>query len=273
MKTKEWITYTIYGILITVIFLYVRFPSDTAANYIKSIVVTGNPNVVILFDSANPCLPPGIKLDNVEIGLRDKPCLVFRTDTLKIRPVITSLLSGKLLLLLDANMYGGEMRTNINFANRFSAKGPVRINAGFSDINLGKCSSLKTAASRRIDGILSGSLSYDGRLNRITSGTGRVKFTLLAGSVQLLRDIFSLGELDFDKMEADITLKNRTLKITSLEMAGKQLDGSFSGNISLNKNIMRSRLAIKGNVKIHAMNRDISTTLKGTIAKPIPRFM
>jgi len=273
MKTKKWITYTIYGILITVIFLYVRFPSDNAANYIKSIVVAGNPNVVLSFDSASPSLPPGIKLGNVEIGFRDKPDLVFRTDTLKICPAIASLLSGKLSFLLNANAYGGDMRTDINFANRFSTEGPVRINTGFSGINLGKCSCLKTATGRRIDGILSGSLSYNGRWDKITSGTGSARLDLLEGSVQLLRDIFSLGELDFDKMEADLTLKNRTVKITSLKMTGKQLDGSFSGNIFLNKNIMRSRLAIKGNIKIHAINREISTSLNGTIANPIPRFM
>ncbi|MCD6487543.1 MAG: type II secretion system protein GspN [Syntrophobacterales bacterium] len=273
MKTKRWITYTIYGILITVIFLYVRFPSDNAANYIKSIVVAGNPNVVLSFESASFCLLPGIKLGNVEIGFRDRPNLVFRTDTLKIRPALASLLSGKLSLLLNASIYGGNMQTDVAFANRFSTEGPVRINTGFSGINLGKCSCLKTVTGRRTAGILSGSLSYDGRLDRIAGGTGNARLALVDGSVQLLRDIFSFGELDFDKMEADLTLKNRTLKITSLEMTGKQLNGSFSGNIFLNKNIMRSRLAIKGNVKIHAMNRDISTALNGTIANPILRFM
>ena len=273
MKTKKWITYTIYGILITAVFLYVRFPSDNAANYIKSMVVAGNPNVVLSFDSANLCFPPGIKLDNVEISFRDKPDLILRMDALKMRPAIARLLSGKLSLLLYANAYGGNMRTNINFANRFSTDGPVKVNTGFSGIDLGKCSCLKVATGRRIDGMFSGSLSYNGKWDRITSGTGSARLTLLGGNVQLLRDIFSLGELNFDKMEADITLKNRILKITSLEMTGKQLNGSFSGNIFLNENIMRSRLGIKGNIKIHAMNREISTTLNGTIANPIPRFM
>ncbi|MCK4534299.1 MAG: type II secretion system protein GspN [Syntrophobacterales bacterium] len=273
MKTGRWTGYIIYGILITVIFLYVHFPSDNTANYIKSIVVAGNPNVVLSFDSANPCFPPGIKLGNIEIGFRNRPDLILKMDALKIRPAIASLLSGKLSLLLYADAYEGDMRTNINFANRFSTEGPVRVNTGFSGINLGKCSCLKVATGRRIDGMLSGSLSYNGRWDRITSGTGSARLTLLGGSVQLLRDIFSLGELDFDKVETDITLKKRTLKITSLEMTGKQLNGSFSGNIFLNENIMRSRLAIKGNIKIHAMNRELSTALNGTIANPIPRFM
>jgi type II secretion system protein N len=273
MKTKKWITYTIYGILITLLFLYLRFPSDSVANYIKSTIAAGNPDVVLSFDSATPSLPPGISLSNIEISFRNKPDLIFRTDTLKIRPALTRLLSGKLSLFLNTDSYGGKIRTDVDFANRFSTEGPVNINNGFSNINLGKCSCLQAATGRRISGILSGTLSYTGRLDRITNGAGSAKFSLLDGSMQLLREIFGLGELDFDKMDADITLKNRTLKITSLEMTGKQFSGSFSGNIFLRENIMRSRLSIKGNIKIHAMNRDISTTLNGTIANPVPRFM
>lgn len=273
MKTKKWITYTIYAILITGIFLYVRFPSDTAANYIKSTLMKGNPDIVFSFDSADLCLPPGIKLGNAVIGFRNKPDVSFRTDTLKIRPVVSHLLSGKLSFLLEADTYGGNIRTDIHFANLLSTRGPFSINAVLSDIDLGKCSCLEAATGRRINGILSGSLSYHGKQSGITSGTGNARFSLIDGRVQLLKDIFSLGELDFEMIGAEITLRNRTLKITDMEIAGKQLRGSFGGNIFLNKNIMRSRLAIKGNIKINAMETEIPTTLNGTIANPVPRFM
>jgi type II secretion system protein N len=127
IKTKKWIAYTIYGILITVIFLYVRFPSDSAVDYLKSTVERSNPNVVLLIDSVKLCLPPGIKLSNIEVSFRDRPDLILRADVLKLRPALTSLLSGKLSLLLYADAYEGSMQTDINFANRFSTKGPVRI--------------------------------------------------------------------------------------------------------------------------------------------------
>jgi hypothetical protein len=52
MKTKKWIAYTIYGMLITAVFLYFLFPSDSAGRYIKSVVEGSNPNVVLSFDSA-----------------------------------------------------------------------------------------------------------------------------------------------------------------------------------------------------------------------------
>ena len=272
MKTKKWITYTIYGVLITAFFLYVRFPSDSAGRYIRSIVERGNPNVVLLIDSVKLCLPPGIKLSNIEVGFMDRPDLILRANVLKLRPAITSLLSGKLSLLLYADAYEGSMRTNINFTNRFSTKGPVSIKAGFNDINLEKCSFIKTATGRLVDGRLSGSLSYDGKWNRIISGAGSAGFTLIDGNIQLLKNMFGFDELSFDKAEAELTLKDRSIKIIGLDITGKELSGSFTGNLFLDRNIMQSRLGIKGNIEIPALNRKFSTTLKGTVSKPIPKF-
>ncbi|MBW2558249.1 MAG: type II secretion system protein GspN [Deltaproteobacteria bacterium] len=272
MKTKKWIAYTIYGVLITAIFLYVRFPSDSAGRYIKSIVEGDNPNVVLLLDSVKPCLLPGIRLGNIEIGFRDKPDLILRMSALKLRPAIIGLFTGKLTLLLNADAYEGHIKADIGFTNRLSRKGPVRINAGFNDINLGKCSCIKTATGREIGGIFEGTMSYNGERDRFINGTGSANIALLDGRVQLLGDIFGLNEMNFDKMEADMTLKNRTLKINNLKMAGRQLSGSFNGDISLNKNIMQSRLAIKGDVEVHAIGKKVSTTLKGTVANPVPRF-
>ena len=272
MKTKKWITYTIYGILITAFFLYIRFPSDSAGRYIRSIVERGNPNLVLLIDSVKLCLPPGIKLSNIEVSFRDRPDLILKADSLKLRPALTSLLSGKLSLLLYADAYDGSMRTDINFTNRFSIKGPVRINAEVNDINLEKCSFIKTATGRLVDGRLNGSMSYDGKLDRIINGTGSANITLLAGNIQLLKNMLGFDGLAFDKTEAELTLKNRTLKITRLNVTGKQLSGSFKGNIFLDRNIMQSRLAIKGDLKIPALNKKVSTTLKGTVSRPITKF-
>ena len=165
------------------------------------------------------------------------------------------------------------MRTDINFTNRFSTKGLVRIKAGFNDINLEKCSFIKTATDRLVDGRLSGSFSYNGKLDWVINGAGGGGFTLLDGNISLLKSIFGFDGLAFDKAEAELTLKNRTLKIIRLDITGKQLSGSFTGNIFLDRNIMQSRLAIKGDLKIPALDRKVSTTLKGTVSRPIPGFM
>ncbi len=272
MKTSKWIAYTIYGMLITTAFLYLLFPSDSVGRYIRSVVAGSNLNVALSFDSVRPCFPPGIRLHNLSVGFKNKPGSTLRADVAKMRPALLNLLSGKLALLLNADAYEGHIKANIGFTNRFSYKGPVRINAGLDKINIGKCAYIKAASGRKIDGRLSGSLLYDGKWNRVINGTGSARLVLLDGNIQLFGDIFGLNEVNFDKMEADMTLKNRSLKITGLDITGKQISGSFTGNIFLDRDIMQSRLAIKGDIKIPALGRKVSTTLKGTVCKPVPGF-
>ncbi|MEA3417214.1 MAG: type II secretion system protein GspN [Thermodesulfobacteriota bacterium] len=272
MKTKKWITYTIYGMLITAVFLYLRFPSDSVGRYIRSVVAGRNPNVALSFDSARPCFPPGIRLHNLSVGFKSKPGSTLRADVAKMRPALLNLFSGKLGLLFNTDAYEGHIKADIGFTDRFSCKEPLRINIDFDKINIGKCAYIKAASGRKIDGRLRGNMSYNGKWNEFINGAGSARLVLLDGNIQLLGNIFGLNEVNFDKMEADITLKNRSLTITGLDITGKQLSGSFTGNIFLDRDIMQSRLAIKGDIKIPALDRKVSTTLKGTVSKPIPGF-
>jgi len=272
MKTKKWITYTIYGILITAVFLYLRFPSDSVEKHIRSIVARNNSDVVVSFDSVRPCFPPGIRLHMLSVDFKNKPGLTFKADVAKIRPVLLNLLSGKLKVLLNADAYEGHIKTDIGFTNRFSSKGPVMIKTEFKDINLEKCSFIKAVTDRRVNGRLSGSLLYDGKYDRFISSAGSAELTIIDGNIELLKNMFGFDALAFDKAEAELTLKDRTIKINGLDITGKQLSGSFTGDLFLDREIMQTRLAIKGNIKIPALDRKFSTTLKGTVAKPIPGF-
>ena len=273
MKTKKWIIYTIYGAVITAVFLYLRFPSDSAGRYIKSIVADRNPDIVLSFDSVRPCFPPGIRLHSLSVGFKNKPDSTLKADVAKMRPALLNLLSGKLALLLNADAYEGHIKADIRFTNRFSCKGPVRVNVELDKINIGKCAYIKEASNRKIDGRLGGTMSYNGKWDGVINGAGSARFTLLDGNIQLLKSMFGFDGLAFDKAEAELTLKNRTLKITGLDVTGKQLSGRFKGNVFLDRDIMQSRLAIKGDMEIPALNRKVSTTLKGTVSKPVPGFM
>ena len=267
MKTKKWIAYTIYGMLITAAFLYLLFPSDSAGKYIKSIVTGSNQDVVFSFDSVKPCFPPGIRFHSLSVSFKSKPGSTLKADVAKVRPALLDLLSGRLTLLLNADAYEGHIKADIGFSKRFSVRGPISINARLDKINIGKCAYIKATSGRQMDGKFGGTLSYNGSL-----GTGSARFTLLDGNIQLLKSIFGFDGLALDKAEAELTLKNRTLKITGLDITGKQLSGSFTGNIFLDRDIMQSRFAIKGDLKIPALDRKVSTTLNGTVSRPIPGF-
>ena len=273
MKTKEWIGYILYGILITAVFLYCCFPSDRVRDYIGSVVPANNPGISLSIDSAKPGFPPGVRFTNPVINFKDKPGSTLEADVLTARPAPGSLLLGRLVLLLNADIYEGNMQARVGFADRFSTGDPIKLNVKLDNINIGKCSYLKAVSGRRLDGMLKGSGTYNGKYEGWIDSAGNAEFTLLDGRIQLLKNMFGFDSLVFDRIEANIILKNRILKMNKINLAGKQLSGSFSGKIFLDKNIRQSRLAMKGKVEIPALNQKLSTVLKGTIANPIVRFM
>ncbi len=272
MKAKKWIAYTIYTILILMVFLYLCFPSGKFVKYIETAVTAGNPDIILSIDSARPGFPPGIRFHNIVAGFKDKPDSTIEADLLTVRPGLLTLLTGKRLLLLNADAYEGNIEATAGFAKTFSTGGPIKINAEFSDVDIGKCSYLKEVCGRRIAGRLEGSFAYDGKYRELMAGAGSAEFTLLDGSIQLLKKIFGFDKLVFDSMKADLILKNRTLKINGLNLTGKELNGDFKGNIFLDDDIGRSRLDVKGKVKIPALNKRLSIVMTGTIADPTARI-
>ncbi|MBE9547106.1 MAG: type II secretion system protein GspN [Proteobacteria bacterium] len=272
MKTKKWIAYTIYGILVTVVFLYWCFPSDNVADYIESTVTANNPNITLSIDSVKLSFPPGIRLNNLLVGFKDKPGSTLKANILRIRPGLAKLLRGRLSLLLGVDTCKGNIKGRLNFTNLFSVEGHVNAKAKVDNIDIGSCSYLKTLLGRQVTGKLKGSLIYNGN-KELTNGAGSAEFVLLDGSIQLLKEVFGFDKLVFDAIETDMVLKNRILKMNRLNLSGKQLRGSLNGNIFLDNDITRSRLDIKGNVVIPALNRKLSVVIKGTITNPEAKFM
>lgn len=272
MKTWKWIIFTIYGIIITGVFLYCCFPSENIRNYIESVVPANNQYITLSLDSAKPSFPPGITLGNLVISFRDKPGSNLKADILTARPALGSLVLGHLSLLLKANAYEGNMRANVSFANRFSARGPIKANVRLDNINIGNCSYLTAILGRQLDGKIKGLLTYEGKYEEISGGTGKAELIILNGSIRLARNAFGFDKLIYDRIETDMVLRKRILKMNKINLLGKQLRGTFNGNIFLDNDIEQSRLAIRGNVYIPALKRKFSAVLSGTIANPTMRF-
>jgi len=273
MKTKQWISYILYGILITAVFLYYLFPSETVKNYIVSTVTDNNPGINLSIGTTKIGFPPAISCENLAVSFKDKKNSELKADVVKVRPALMNLLAGRLSLLLYANVYEGNVAASVSFENRMSTEGPMEVIIGLDNINIGKCSYLRDASDRQIDGKLKGFLRLNGEHDKIMNSTGNAEFILVDLSIRLLKNMFGFDTLTFDRIEISMSLKNRILKMNEINFAGKQVNGTLKGNIFLQRNVTQSRLALRGDIEIPALNRKFSTFLTGTLANPIPRFM
>jgi type II secretion system protein N len=268
MKSKKWLGYTVYGILVTVLFLYVLFPSHRMAGYIESVVLERNPKVDLSMRSADIAFPLGLSCERVVLGLKGEPGSEIKADRVKGKLSLLRLLKGDFSILLTAEAYGGTVDARLDSPDRFSS-GTITADMTFEGIELEECAPLKDIAGRDIEGRLGGTLLFEGNWHDIINGEGNAHFSLNEGTIGLQKDMFGFEALIFEKAEGKMILKNRIVALDSLKVEGKEMTSSLSGRIFLNRNFAKSRLSLKGNVDIEALGKNLSLNVRGTISKPL----
>jgi type II secretion system protein N len=272
MNNRKWTWYTVYGIIVTIVFLYLLFPSDQFGNYLVKVISDNNPEIALSMDRASLGFPLAVKMTNLVVDFKERQGSTIEAAFVRVRPAFTDLLRGRETLLVRAKAYNGDVRLEASSEGSFSKGTPVALNVDLDDVHIGKCSYIRSVFGRGVEGRLGGTLKYNGKIGDVIRGTGELELTLLDAGMDLEGQMFGFEKLTFDEMKATMALKNRTLKVDTLNIDGREVSGSFDGNVFLNRDIVRSRLALKGNLDIPTLNKKLSVQLGGTVSNPIPRF-
>ena len=263
--------YIAYGILITLIFLYCRFPNSLIEQGIRSAIAKGNPAIEVSLASAALTFPLSVEIEDLSIGTKRQSGAVV-IDHLQADLAWGKLLRGIVSCNWEADMYGGIVAGDVGFTDRFTAESPINLNARLKTIDVGACSYLTTTLNQGVTGRLTGTVTYHGLMGDMINGAADVNLSLLDGSMELRRPVLGINALDFDTLAASIVLRDRTLKIKKAVIEGKKLDGSFNGVVFLNHNLPLSRIAVKGRMRLLPLEKNFSVTLSGTLARPRHRI-
>jgi type II secretion system protein N len=290
-KTK-WFGYIFYCFLVTAGFLYFCFPSDIIKNYMINAANKSNIPITLSINRITPRPTLGLKVEDTEIYLKDTPAhMLFRADTLIVRPEIWSFIKGSQRYYFTCQAYGGRAKGNIQLLKKDMTQ-PFHAEMELHDIRIGGHEYLEKLAGRSIQGRLTGNLSYSGTTNNLVSGDGEANLKLLDGTVELLLPLLELDSISFNQITIDTVLKKGKLTITRCEFTGPQLKGDLSGNISMRSQIEHSSLDLRGALEPHAafftgagrsgimniiQNRlkrgTLSFIIRGTLSKPNIRFI
>ncbi len=268
------IGYGLFALIVLAAVLYLRIPANFLERLIVSRITEGRSDLAVDLTEARLRFPPGLRLDHLAIRFLDRGSASVEFERISASAAVSQLLLGRLVFSVEARAYGGDIRGNVAFVHRFSVSGPVRADLTFSDVNLGGCSYAEALSGRRIEGLLSGTLLYDGRVEDAVNGRGRLDVSLRDGSIRLLNPVFGLERLDFSRADGQAALENRTLSIRSLQLAGKGLRGTLSGQVFLENDVLQSRLDLKGTLTLTGGNTDPQPiALTGPLGDPAVQFL
>ena len=271
---KRSIGYGLFALIMLAAVVYIRFPANFLERYVVSSITENQPDLLVTLADAKPQFPPGVRLDQLVIRFLSRENATVEFERVSAAAALASLLVGRLAFSVDARAYGGGIRGDVAFVDRFSSSGPIRADMKFEEVNLGNCSYAKALSGRQIDGRASGKLFYSGGIQDSINGNGRLEITLRDGSIRFLSPVFGLDRLDFNRADGEAVLENRTLKIRNLQIAGRDFQGTFSGQILLDNDFQKSRLDMKGTLTFSGQNQDRqSISLTGPLADPAVQFL
>ncbi|OPX34956.1 MAG: type II secretion system protein GspN [Desulfobacteraceae bacterium 4484_190.2] len=243
-KHKKCLGYILYGILLMIVLLYYRFPSDALEDYLQSTADEINPRYHVLVGKVRPSLPFGMKFLKARVSL-------FMAESLLIRPGLWSFLKGESKYLFDCLAYGGDIKGSVHFSDNGgeASERPFTTSIELSDIRINDYEYLFTLIGRNVKGILGGIITYSGQGSLLINGTGEANLRISNGSVELLQPIFSLESVSFDDVRIKMILEKTKIKLTRVELKGREIKGTLSGTIGLKQNISNSRLALRGSIE------------------------
>ncbi len=290
---KKWFGYVLYGILMTLLLLYYRFPSDAFVDYMQEKVEKIDPQLTLSIAKVAPLMTFGLKFQDAWLYMktnRENP--VFKTEKLLVRPSILSVFRKEWRFCFNALAYKGVIE-GCSSVEKKKKDAPFQTTVALREVPMGADNPLKDIIGRNLEGTLNGNITFRGQPKSLMSGTGEVDLRLSDGRIGLEQPILNLDGIGFHEVLIKMTLENRRLNLTRVTLRGTNMNGSLSGVVILNNDISRSSLNLRGTLEPFAefikdltdspdtvklirqrLNRGkITFAVRGTLAEPSFRFL
>jgi hypothetical protein len=166
------LAYTLYGLVVFVVLLYVMFPYDLLRQRVVERFLRDDLRLAIA--SLRPEFPPGVQLRQVRLLTTSAASTetLAHVETLRIQPDVLALLSTKLDFRLDARLYNGRFEGNMRTAVA-DGESSWELQARFSDVQLEQHplaqKDTKAFLRGRLEGDVTATLDSAGLLNRVVN--------------------------------------------------------------------------------------------------------
>ena len=246
-KNNKWLGYTLYVVLITVLLLYYLFPAQAVEKFIDNSVSRINQEFAFKAEKVGPWIPAGLQITAGEIYLSNTPePVVFKADSLFVKPQILKLLKGEYSFDLDGKAYKGDINGTFHLTGENK---DIASKITFSDLALADYSFLAEKYKHRVIGNLSGEIVYGNKFAGEAGRSGKVVLRLTSGQLQFQAPILNITSVDLQSIKLEAEFSRGEITIIKAELAGSEVNGSMTGSIQLQKDIRLSQINLKGTLE------------------------
>ena len=268
-KTYQW--YMLYGVLLAAFLLYFCFPSEAFKDYFINIVSRANPHVLVSVEDARPSLALGVTFLNARFSPKTNPDIpLFKAKKITVRPNLGYIWGKGSSYSFNCLGYGGKIKGKISFKENVHAQ-PFDVMVQLQDIHLETSDYVAELIGPGSKGIVNGTITLEGQQHSLLNGSGEAELKILNGRVPLQDPLFNLEFIDFDELQAKVMLKSRQMEVNQLKIKGKEIQGTLSGTIRLDREFVKSRLDLDGTLAFHRtlFSRETDTFDTKSSEKPL----
>ena len=271
IQKKNALWFTLYGIFITVVFLYLFFPSDIVKSRLEEAVTSSD--IILKSGSLKPSLPLGVKLKDITISSASSGNSPFQGDLLDLQFNPLSIFQKNKSIGFSGRAYGGKFNGSLELASFSNVYPPREGDLNLQNVDLSKYTFLKTMIGRDISGKAKGSLIYSST-NKAGNSSGIIDLVLTKGTYPLLEQFLGMNRVDFDIVEIKVRLLSSGLKLEKFAVSSPQIRCSFKGDITLADIFKNSQLKLNGEMELLGQNKaKMNVNIGGTIANPDLRYI
>jgi type II secretion system protein N len=237
---KKWIAFTGYIIFVTLVFLYYLFPTEAMTAYVNYRLADFLPEFHLTVGQMRPSFPPGLKLNSAQLYRKNSE--LIKADQFTIRPQYLTLFSRTKSFVLNGSLNDGSISGTAEVAR---GKSLLNIDLSVAQVEISSIPVVKEMMPHSLSGVINGNLVFN---NQPPNGIGKADFILSNCMVDFKPAFFGMNQLKMDSITAKGELADRVLKIETVEVKGRELNGKATGTMTLRNPIMQSAINISGQV-------------------------
>lgn len=267
---KKTLWYILYGIIITVLFLYLLFPGELVRSRLQGFFQSAGYSVKL--SALRASFPLGLKLKDVSINPVARPGRFLQIRMIAVQYSLLSFARKSTYFSLSGKAYDGSFSGNIAIPSLKKPYPPSEVKLNFKKLDLLKFALISNELGRQIAGKASGTLNYS------TDGAGKIiagalKISINGGTYPLDQPFLGINKIDFTLGEIQAVFQKESINLERLELSGGQINCSLAGNIIPADILTQSRLDLSGTMEIVGKDKvKMKVTIGGTLANPVFKY-
>jgi type II secretion system protein N len=283
--------YLLYTVCVTVILLWVLFPSDSALVWLQGELRQAYPSLAWNISGLEKAFPPKLRLTGVRIHENNDPDNPpFVIDEINVSPALGRLvkLEREVPLRYDMQALDGTVRGEAFFPLQGDV---VECSGEAGGLELAALDAVWDLTNREGSGTMSGRFRFTGAWQDPLRGKLEADLQVRDGTISLVQPIFGLQRIDFHDMSTDLSISNRIVSLEDGRMDSRLFSASYKGVVRVTDNLYTSSINIQGSMEprpemlaglqnptavslIKSQLRDdkLSFTLSGSLMEPGIQF-